>query len=157
MKNTGNEGGDRTASGRSPGASGGENRGRKRRRTGPAPRQDWTTSPQRLPCGSGWGWVAQCLRRRLEHARHVPQHPELSSFCCWERWKAPGALDPSGTLHCSLLPGCLLYLSEEHTAVPSTHCSACLSWRCDLVETHRTEGLEKALENTPKQAPYASP
>lgn len=54
MKNTGNEGGDRTASGRSPGASGGENRGRKRRRTGPAPRQDWTTSPQRLPCGSGW-------------------------------------------------------------------------------------------------------
>lgn len=54
VKKKGNEGRDRTASGRSPGASGGENRGQKRWRTGPAPRQDWTTSPQRLP---HWLWL----------------------------------------------------------------------------------------------------
>ena len=90
-------------------------------------------------------WVSQCLQCRLEHvcSPGLPQHPELSSFCCWEHWKAPGALDLSGTSYCSLLPDCLLYLSDEHTTVPSTHWSACLSWHCDLVETHRTEDLER--------------
>ena len=115
--------------------------------------------PRGSHIGSGWSWVSQCLQCRPEHvcSPGVPHHPELSSFCCWECWEAPGALDPSGTSHCSPLPGCLLYLADEHTAVPSTPWSACLSWRCDLVQTHRTEELEKALENIPEQAPYASP
>lgn len=91
--------------------------------------------PRGSHIGSGWSCLSQRLQCRLEHvcSPGVPRHPELSSFCCWKHWEAPGASGSSGTSHCSLLPCFLLYLFDERTAVPLTQLSACLSWQCDLV------------------------
>lgn len=91
--------------------------------------------PRGSHTGSGWSCLSQRLQCRLEHvcSPGVPRHPELSSFCCWKHWEAPGASGSSGT---SLFSPALLPL----VSVPSTQLSACLSWQCDLAQTHRRAG-----------------